>query len=216
MGPAAAAVDRLNQSDGAAGARLCNGRIELTMFRRPVVAPRPPIGLTATWPGQIDQWSSPRSVTGLAKARCGDGRDLARRPAPRCRDPNAVGKSTDELSGLPAAERLRLAELAAGWAGAVVRGRSLPVGVDSRQRFRPLAPTRPVGVLSARVAAPGSRPRVRGLSGSLRKPNVGASFDPPTDDADSRAAPWCTRSVLCRARSVLPPAQGSADGRTTD
>lgn len=50
-----AAVDRFElQSDDAAGARLCNERIELTMFRRPVVAPRPPIGLTATWPGQID------------------------------------------------------------------------------------------------------------------------------------------------------------------
>ena len=31
---------------------LRNDRFELTVFRRPVPAPRPTIGLTATWPGQ--------------------------------------------------------------------------------------------------------------------------------------------------------------------
>ena len=34
------------------GAVLRNERFELTVFRRPVPGPRPPIGLTATWDGQ--------------------------------------------------------------------------------------------------------------------------------------------------------------------
>lgn len=42
------------QSDDTAGSRLRNDRLELTLFRRPVPAPRPPIGLTATWAGQTD------------------------------------------------------------------------------------------------------------------------------------------------------------------
>lgn len=37
--------------DDAAGAVLRNDRFELTLFRRPESGPRPPIGLTATWPG---------------------------------------------------------------------------------------------------------------------------------------------------------------------
>jgi hypothetical protein len=41
-------------TDDAAGAVLHNERFELTVFRRLVPRPRPPIGLTATWPGQED------------------------------------------------------------------------------------------------------------------------------------------------------------------
>jgi hypothetical protein len=38
-------------TDDATGALLRNDRFELTVHRRPVSGPRPPIGLTATWPG---------------------------------------------------------------------------------------------------------------------------------------------------------------------
>ena len=41
-------------ADGAGGSVLHNDRFELTLFRRPVAGPRPPIGLTATWDGQPD------------------------------------------------------------------------------------------------------------------------------------------------------------------
>lgn len=40
------------ESDEAAASVLHNDRFELTLFRRPVPGPRPPIGLTATWAGQ--------------------------------------------------------------------------------------------------------------------------------------------------------------------
>jgi hypothetical protein len=39
-------------SDDATASVLRNDRFELTVFRRPVAGPRPPIGLTATWDGQ--------------------------------------------------------------------------------------------------------------------------------------------------------------------
>lgn len=46
-------VDRFElDSDDGGPARLHNDRFELTVFRRPVEGPRPPIGLTATWDGQ--------------------------------------------------------------------------------------------------------------------------------------------------------------------
>jgi hypothetical protein len=41
-------------SDEASASGLRNDRFELTVFRRPVSGPRPPIGLTATWDGQPD------------------------------------------------------------------------------------------------------------------------------------------------------------------
>ena len=41
-------------SDDATASVLHNDRFELTVFRRPVPGPRPPIGLTATWDGQPD------------------------------------------------------------------------------------------------------------------------------------------------------------------
>jgi Maltokinase N-terminal cap domain len=41
-------------SDDATACVLHNDRFELTVFRRPVPGPRPPIGLTATWDGQRD------------------------------------------------------------------------------------------------------------------------------------------------------------------
>jgi hypothetical protein len=41
-------------SDEATTSVLRNDRFELTVFRRPVPGPRPPIGLTATWDGQQD------------------------------------------------------------------------------------------------------------------------------------------------------------------
>jgi Maltokinase N-terminal cap domain len=41
-------------ADGATTCVLRNDRFELTVFRRPVPGPRPPIGLTATWDGQQD------------------------------------------------------------------------------------------------------------------------------------------------------------------
>ena len=41
-------------ADEASGSVLRNDRFELTLFRRPVVGARPPIGLTATWTGQAD------------------------------------------------------------------------------------------------------------------------------------------------------------------
>jgi hypothetical protein len=44
----------VHESDDATKAVLRNDRFELTFFRRPVPGPRPPIGLTATWPGQHD------------------------------------------------------------------------------------------------------------------------------------------------------------------
>jgi hypothetical protein len=48
-------VDRFAlASDDADASVLRNDRFELTVFRRPVVAPRPPMGLTATWEGQAD------------------------------------------------------------------------------------------------------------------------------------------------------------------
>lgn len=42
------------ESDDATASMLHNERFDLTMFRRPVPGPRPAIGLTATWDGQID------------------------------------------------------------------------------------------------------------------------------------------------------------------
>jgi hypothetical protein len=41
-------------SDDASASVLRNDRFDLTVFRRPVAGPRPPIGLTATWDGQPD------------------------------------------------------------------------------------------------------------------------------------------------------------------
>lgn len=41
-------------SDDTAGSVLRNDRFELTVFRRPVVGPRPAMGLTATWDEQQD------------------------------------------------------------------------------------------------------------------------------------------------------------------
>jgi hypothetical protein len=41
-------------SDDAAASVLRNDRFQLTLFRRPVPGPRPPIGLTATWDGNDD------------------------------------------------------------------------------------------------------------------------------------------------------------------
>ena len=41
-------------SDDASAAELHNDRFEMTVFRRPVPGPRPPIGLTATWDGLPD------------------------------------------------------------------------------------------------------------------------------------------------------------------
>jgi hypothetical protein len=41
-------------SDDATASVLRNDRFELTVFRRPVPGPRPPIALTATWDGQAD------------------------------------------------------------------------------------------------------------------------------------------------------------------
>lgn len=41
-------------TDEAAGSVLRNDRFELTLFRRPMPAPRSPMGLTATWDGQRD------------------------------------------------------------------------------------------------------------------------------------------------------------------
>jgi hypothetical protein len=42
------------ESDDASASRLRNDRFVLTMFRRPVPGPRPPMGLTATWDGRPD------------------------------------------------------------------------------------------------------------------------------------------------------------------
>ena len=42
------------QRDNADASVLMNDRFELTVFRRPVVAAKPAIGLTATWDGQAD------------------------------------------------------------------------------------------------------------------------------------------------------------------
>jgi hypothetical protein len=42
------------ESDDAARSVLRNDRFELTLYRRPVPGPRPPIGLTATWDGLAD------------------------------------------------------------------------------------------------------------------------------------------------------------------
>jgi hypothetical protein len=48
-------VDRFELvADDADASVLRNDRFELTVFRRPVVASRPPMGLTATWEGQPD------------------------------------------------------------------------------------------------------------------------------------------------------------------
>jgi hypothetical protein len=48
-------VDRFElASDDAGGSVLRNDRFELTVFRRPVRGPQPPIGLTATWEGQAE------------------------------------------------------------------------------------------------------------------------------------------------------------------
>ncbi len=41
-------------TDDATASVLRNDRFELTMYRRPVPGPRPPIGLTATWDGSRD------------------------------------------------------------------------------------------------------------------------------------------------------------------
>jgi Maltokinase N-terminal cap domain len=41
-------------SEGATAAVLHNDRFELTLFRRPVAGPRPPMGLTASWDGRSD------------------------------------------------------------------------------------------------------------------------------------------------------------------
>jgi Maltokinase N-terminal cap domain len=43
------------ESDEAAASVLTNDRFELTVFRRPSLGPRPPIGLTASWDGRSDQ-----------------------------------------------------------------------------------------------------------------------------------------------------------------
>ena len=42
------------ESDDASASVLRNDRFELKMFRRPTSGARPPIGLTATWPGQSE------------------------------------------------------------------------------------------------------------------------------------------------------------------
>jgi hypothetical protein len=42
------------ESDTATASVLRNDRFDLTVFRRPVPGPRPPIGLTATWDGGAD------------------------------------------------------------------------------------------------------------------------------------------------------------------
>jgi hypothetical protein len=42
------------RSDDGGPAVLCNDRFELTVHRRPATAPRPAIGLTATWEGQAE------------------------------------------------------------------------------------------------------------------------------------------------------------------
>jgi hypothetical protein len=42
------------RADGVTDAVLRNDRFELTVHRRPVPGPRPPIGLTATWDGQSE------------------------------------------------------------------------------------------------------------------------------------------------------------------
>ena len=48
-------VDRFGLvADDSNATVLRNDRVELTVFRRPVAGPRPPIGLTAIWDGQID------------------------------------------------------------------------------------------------------------------------------------------------------------------
>jgi hypothetical protein len=41
-------------SDDGGPTLLHNDRLQLTVFRRPVAAPRPAIGLTATWDDQMD------------------------------------------------------------------------------------------------------------------------------------------------------------------
>jgi hypothetical protein len=41
-------------SDDASASVLRNDRFELTVFRRPMPGPQPPIGLTASWEGQAD------------------------------------------------------------------------------------------------------------------------------------------------------------------
>jgi hypothetical protein len=41
-------------SDDATASVLRNDRFQLTVHRRPAPGPRPPVGLTATWPGQPD------------------------------------------------------------------------------------------------------------------------------------------------------------------
>jgi hypothetical protein len=41
-------------SDEATASVLHNDRLELTLFRRPLPGPRPPMGLTATWDGQSE------------------------------------------------------------------------------------------------------------------------------------------------------------------
>jgi hypothetical protein len=42
------------ESDDATASRLRNDQFELTVYRRPVVGPRPAIGLTASWDGRKD------------------------------------------------------------------------------------------------------------------------------------------------------------------
>jgi maltokinase-like protein len=42
------------QSDEPAASVLRNEQFELTLFRRPLAGPHPPIGLTATWDGHLD------------------------------------------------------------------------------------------------------------------------------------------------------------------
>jgi hypothetical protein len=42
------------ETDESTGSVLRNDRFELTLFRRPVVAPAPAIGLTATWDGRAE------------------------------------------------------------------------------------------------------------------------------------------------------------------
>jgi hypothetical protein len=42
------------ETDESTGSVLRNDRFELTLFRRPVVAPAPAIGLTATWDGKAE------------------------------------------------------------------------------------------------------------------------------------------------------------------
>ena len=70
-------------SDDGGPAVLRNERFELIVFRRPVPAPRPAIGLTASWDGQQGvPWSSQKCENGRAGADQAVPADLAGRPRP--------------------------------------------------------------------------------------------------------------------------------------